>query len=109
MKKEDYSSKNPIPEKDLEDFYKTISALAKKTFGTDSEGDCPVEIELTDRSRCERLHFVNMPYPDWNKTNIKRIEKRFKVANLNLSVANEQRRLVEREMDEVFNIARDKK
>lgn len=45
-------------------FYEKVRAMAVKEFGEDCDGDIPLDIDITDRTRFERLHFLTIPYDD---------------------------------------------
>jgi len=62
MKKTIYSSRNPIPEAVLDKFRRKLRTLIKNHFGTDFDPDCPIDVNVVDRTRCEPDHYVTVPY-----------------------------------------------
>lgn len=51
-----------LPQDLLDRFYAKVTRLAEQTFGRDCDGDLPVDIEIVDRTRYERLHYQPVPY-----------------------------------------------
>jgi len=45
-------------------FYDKVRAMAVEMFGEDSDGDIPLDINVVDRTRYSRLHFLPIPYDD---------------------------------------------
>jgi len=79
----------PVSEADLKALAQLIRDLIGLKWGADPDGDVPVEVDLVDRTRFERLHFWPMPYThkgdDANE--MPAFERALDVALYNLSVA----------------------
>ena len=109
-KRTPYDSKNKIPEKEFNDFCKEVYRLANEKFGTDDEGEPPVQIKVIDRTRFEYLHARPMPYRSWeDRTNTELLKERLNIAGSYLSNAQEQNRIVLYDLQEFFEEAKKEK
>jgi hypothetical protein len=78
-----------------------ITAVLHKLFGEDDSGDPLVEFELTDRTRYERCHHLDIPYIDHDTPLNVRIEA-LRMAEGNLAIAAETLRQVVRQLEEYY-------
>lgn len=52
----------PVSERDLEDLYGIMNLVLETKYEQDVDGDLPVQYQLVDRTRCEPMHFMPVPY-----------------------------------------------
>lgn len=52
----------PVTEDDLDRFYDIICELIALKWSEDCDGDRPIEVDVTDRTRYHRLHYTPVPY-----------------------------------------------
>lgn len=93
MKRSDWSSRNPIPQTAIDKFHEKVNALAKREFGTDDCGECPVEVRVTDRTRYSSNRFMDVPYthgPKWDGPEIllSDVLQHMDILNVNVSIAH---------------------
>ncbi len=50
------------PLEGFDEFVCDVIEKAKQQFGIDQDGDCPVNIHFTDRTKFEPLHHFDVPY-----------------------------------------------
>jgi len=52
----------PLDQKKFNAFCTKVNEAARREFGVDQDGDCPVQLRVTDRTRFEPVHYLNVPY-----------------------------------------------
>ena len=91
LKDKEYSSKNPIPQKEFDKFVNEVHKLAKKTFGMDDYGQYePIQIKIIDRTRNDFDHFQTIPYYGDKIGNKELMDKILRKVSINMSCANRQ-------------------
>jgi hypothetical protein len=75
----------PIAEQ-LARFEAKVSAMIRREFGVDADGDPPVQLILVDRTVCESMHYWAVPYKHKAKTQEEKDEIE-KTLIVNLKVA----------------------
>jgi hypothetical protein len=79
----------PVTDEVLAKFDDELNELAKRTFGVNEDGECPITVGVLDRSRYQYQHWVPVPYHFRAKTTKAKREVRDAVA-LNLLSATEE-------------------
>jgi hypothetical protein len=51
-----------VAENDVEDLFDIFSEILKLKYGSDADGDIPVEFRIIDRTKYERLQYFAIPY-----------------------------------------------
>lgn len=51
-----------ITHQDMNDLYAIIRTIIKEKCEADPDGDYPIDVQLTDRTRFRPLHFMPVPY-----------------------------------------------
>ena len=81
----------PVTVDDVNNLYKIIDMLVEAKFEPDADGDYPVDYEITDLTRYERSHFVQIPHWLYRKHSDENNDE--EVLNkyaINLSIATER-------------------
>lgn len=52
----------PVTEQDLNQLCSIMEKLTGMKWGRDADGDLPIDWEIIDRTRFERMHFQPVPY-----------------------------------------------
>ena len=63
-----------VAEGDIEKLHAIILKILEMKYERDCDNSLPVEVDLVDRTRFERLHHVLVPYEHMAKTNDERME-----------------------------------
>lgn len=80
----------PVAEDDIEKLGKIILRILEEKYERDCDGSIPVEFDLVDRTRFERMHYFKIPYEHKAKTN----DERMRILSLlNSNVHNAARAL----------------
>jgi hypothetical protein len=72
----------------LDSFYDNVREMAVNDFGSDTDGDVPIDIQIVDRTRYERNEYLYVPYEDKVNTQEGR-EVILEALMANLSIASE--------------------
>lgn len=80
--------KDKLDQNKVSEFWTRIYKMADKELGTDDEGDSLVQITVVDRTRCEPLHFMPVPYEHEAKSD-EELDRILELRVSNLKVATE--------------------
>jgi hypothetical protein len=72
----------------LDSFYDKVREMASTDLGADCDGGVPIDIQIVDRSRYERSHYLHVPYSDKLATK-EEAEDLLSCLMTNLSIASE--------------------
>lgn len=63
-----------VAEGDVEELYSIIIRILEMKYQRDSDNSLPVEVDLVDRTKFERSHYLNIPYEHLAKSDEERME-----------------------------------
>jgi len=52
----------PVTEQDLRQLCSLMDRIIRMKWGKDPDGDLPIELEVVDRTRFQRMHYAPVPY-----------------------------------------------
>ena len=69
-----------VTDEEIAEIYEKLHKLAREITPVDCDSDSVLEIDITDRRKFERIHFVRVPYRDTDP------EAHFRALLINLSI-----------------------
>lgn len=96
-----------VKDADVDKFYREVVMLAKKRFGIDCDGDCPIDVTIINRARQQSNHFGTLEHLhkiENQAEKIKAVRRNLRTANANASMASEQLRSVMFDVEDLFKL-----
>jgi hypothetical protein len=95
-----------VTDKEVSKFWTEVSNLAKRRFGIDVDGDCPIQVLVVNRARQASNNFDTLEHMHKAKGASERltiIRRNFRTAQANVAMAAEQLRLVAGNLEDALD------